>query len=140
MEPLVGVIAFRPEASLLYINAETILETVLKALRQSHDVRLVACDLSASPYIDLAGARMLLDLHDELASRRVTFCIVGAHAQLRDLLRAEGLAEKTDSGEWLRTLDSVLDESKRRRTIRSPSGTAARAVNGCRVSTIRSLR
>ena len=26
VEPLVGVIAFRPEASLLYINAETILE------------------------------------------------------------------------------------------------------------------
>src|SRR3954465_1564727 len=45
VEPLVGVIAFRPEASLLYINAETILETVLKALQKSSDVRLVACDL-----------------------------------------------------------------------------------------------
>jgi SulP family sulfate permease len=109
VEPLLGVIAFRPEASLLYINAETILETVLKALQNSSDVRLVACDLSASPYIDLAGARMLLDLHQELASRQVTFCIVGAHAQLRDLLRAEGLADKTDSGAWLRTLDSVLE-------------------------------
>jgi anti-anti-sigma factor len=112
VEPLVGVIAFRPEASLLYINAETILETVLKALQKTSDVRLVVCDLSASPYIDLAGARMLLDLHDELASRHVAFSIVGAHAQLRDLLRAEGLAEKTDSGEWLRTLDSVLGEGK----------------------------
>ena len=91
VEPLVGVIAFRPEASLLYINAETILETVLEAsLQRSPDVRLVACDLSASPYIDLAGARMLHDLHDELASRRVGFCIVGAHGQLRDLLRADG--------------------------------------------------
>jgi high affinity sulfate transporter 1 len=114
VEPLVGVIAFRPEASLLYINAETILESVLQALRKSSDVRLVACDLSASPYIDLAGARMLLDLHDELASRHVTLCIVGAHAQLRDLLRAEGLADRTDSGEWLQTLDSVLDEGKAR--------------------------
>jgi high affinity sulfate transporter 1 len=110
VEPLVGVIAFRPEASLLYINAETILDTVLIALKRTPDVRLVACDLSASPYIDLAGARMLSDLHDELASRRVAFCIVGAHAQLRDLLRAEGLAEKTDSGQWLRSLDSVLGE------------------------------
>ncbi|WP_425906538.1 SulP family inorganic anion transporter [Nitrobacter sp. TKz-YC02] len=108
--PLVGVVAFRPEASLLYINAETILEAVLEKLRMVSDVRLVACDLSASPYIDLAGARMLLDLYDELASRRITFCIVGAHAQLRELLRAEGLAEKTDSSEWLRTLDSVLRE------------------------------
>ena len=114
VEPLVGVIAFRPEASLLYINAETILETVLKALRNSPGVRLVACDLSSSPYIDLAGARMLLDLHDELASRHVALCIVGAHAQLRDLLRAEGLAEKTDSSEWLRTLDNVLGEGNAR--------------------------
>lgn len=110
VEPLVGTIAFRPEASLLYINAETILEAVLKALRKSSDVRLVACDLSASPYIDLAGARMLLDLYDELTSRHIAFCIAGAHAQLRELLRAEGLAEKMDSSDWLRTLDSVLGE------------------------------
>jgi high affinity sulfate transporter 1 len=110
VEPLDGIIAFRPEASLLYINSETVLATVLKALRRSSDVRLVACDLSASPFIDLAGARMLLDLHDELASRHIAFCVVGAHAQLRDLLRAEGLAEKTESSEWLRTLDSVLGE------------------------------
>jgi high affinity sulfate transporter 1 len=114
VEPLVGVIAFRPEASLLYINAETILATVLRAFRKSSDIKLVACDLSASPYIDLAGARMLRDLSDELASRHVAFCIVGAHGQLRDLLRAEGLAEKTDSGEWLRTLDSVLGDGKAR--------------------------
>ncbi|QQO12429.1 SulP family inorganic anion transporter [Bradyrhizobium diazoefficiens] len=112
VEPLVGVIAFRPEASLLYINAETILDTVLIALQSSPGVRLVACDLSASPYIDLAGARMLHDLHDELALRHVTFCIVGAHAQLRDLLRAEGLADKTDSLQWLRSLDSVLSDGQ----------------------------
>jgi MFS superfamily sulfate permease-like transporter len=112
VEPLVGIIAFRPEASLLYINAETILDTVLTTLRRSPGIHLVACDLSASPYIDLAGARMLHDLHDELASRGVTLCIVGAHAQLRDLLRAEGLEEKTDSGQWLRSLDSVLGDAK----------------------------
>ena len=114
VEPLAGVIAFRPEASLLYINAETILATVLKALRRSSGIKLVACDLSASPYIDLAGARMLHDLHDELAARHVAFCIVGAHGQLRDLLRAEGLAEKTDSAEWLRSLDSVLGDGESR--------------------------
>jgi MFS superfamily sulfate permease-like transporter len=112
VEPLVGVMAFRPEASLLYINAETIMDTVLMALGGAPGVRLVVCDLSASPYIDLAGARMLHDLHDELASRHVAFCIVGAHAQLRDLSRAEGLAEKTDASHWLRSLDSVLGEGQ----------------------------
>lgn len=114
VEPLVGIIAFRPEASLLYINAEMILDVVLNALQRSSDVRLVACDLSASPYIDLAGAHMLRNLHDELASRHVAFCIAGAHAQLRDLLRAEGLAERTDSGQWLRSLDNVLGDNQAR--------------------------
>ena len=112
VEPLVGVIAFRPEASLLYINAETILDTVLDALRKSSDIKVIVCDLSASPFIDLAGARMLHDLHDELEPRGVAFCIVGAHGQLRDLLQADGLAEKTDSRNWMRTLDSVLGEGK----------------------------
>lgn len=112
VEALVGIIAFRPEASLLYINAEMILDTVMAAVRNSPGVRLVVCDLSASPYIDLAGAGMLHDLHDELASRKVTFCIVGAHAQLRDLLRAEGLADKTDSSQWLRSVDSLLGDDE----------------------------
>jgi SulP family sulfate permease len=112
VEPLSGVLAFRPEASLLYINTETILEAVLNALGRLAGVRLVVCDLSASPYIDLAGSQMLRELHSELTSREVAFCIVGAHGQLRDLLRADGLAEKTDSADWLRSLDSVLGERK----------------------------
>jgi MFS superfamily sulfate permease-like transporter len=123
IEPLVGIIAFRPEASLLYINADTILETVTEALRRSPDVQLVACDLSASPYIDLAGSRMLHELHDELASRHIAFCIVGAHGQLRDLLQADGLGEKTDSGAWTGTLDSVLGDEK---TDRRQSGPPTR--------------
>lgn len=112
IEPLVGVIAFRPEASLLYINAETIQAAVRAALRKSSDIKVVICDLSASPFIDLAGARMLHDLHEELELRDVAFRIAGAHGQLRNLLQAEGLAEKTDSRDWMRTVDSVLGETK----------------------------
>lgn len=112
VEPLAGVIAFRPETSLLYINAETIMDTVLDALRKSSDIEVIVCDLSASPFIDLAGARMLHDLHEELEPRGVALRIVGAHGQLRDLLQADGLAEKTNSHDWMRTLDSVLGESK----------------------------
>jgi SulP family sulfate permease len=59
-EPLSGVIAFRPEASLIYINTEAAFETVLNRVRAagSADIRTVVCDISASPYLDLAGSRM----------------------------------------------------------------------------------
>ena len=61
-EALPGVIAFRPEASVIYVNADAVREEVLSRLGAS-DIRMVVCDLSASPYIDLAGSRMLHELH-----------------------------------------------------------------------------
>jgi len=114
VEPLTGVIAFRPEGSLLYINAETVLETVLARIRAAPDVKLVVCGLSSSPFIDLAGAKMLHDLNGELASRGIAFEIVGARGQVRDLLQADGLAEKTDSANWTRRMDSLLADLKLR--------------------------
>jgi MFS superfamily sulfate permease-like transporter len=95
-EVLRGVIAFRPEASLIYVNSDAVLEEVLSHVRASgpEPVRMVVCDLSAAPYVDLAGAHMLHELHDELISRGTTLRIVGAHGSVRDLLRADGVEEK----------------------------------------------
>jgi sulfate permease, SulP family len=109
-ETLPGVIAFRPEASLLYVNAAAVMQTVLSRLRSAvpSDIRLVVCDLSASPYVDLAGSRMLHELHGELAAKGIALRIVGAHGRLRDLLRADGLGEKVGRFDRVVTLDSVL--------------------------------
>ncbi len=109
-EPIPGVIAFRPEASLIYVNAESVLESVLERLRVAapQPIHLTVCDLSASPYLDLAGSRMLHQLHGELASRKIALRIVGAHGSVRDLLRADGIAEKVKGLERTATVDSVL--------------------------------
>ncbi|HXZ22240.1 MAG TPA: SulP family inorganic anion transporter [Pseudolabrys sp.] len=110
-EPILNVIAFRPEASLLYINAESVLIAVLDRLQLSTDIRLVVCDLSASPNIDLAGSNMLQRLYDELAVRGVVMRVVGAHGRVRDLLRADGFAERVNGIERTITLESVLAET-----------------------------
>jgi MFS superfamily sulfate permease-like transporter len=107
-EPLPNVIAFRPEASLLYVNADSVLEAVADRLRAAADIRLVVCDLSASPYIDLAGSRMLHQLHGELAGRGIALHIVGAHGRVRDLLRADGIGEKVGGLDRFATLDGLL--------------------------------
>jgi high affinity sulfate transporter 1 len=92
-EPLPGIIAFRPEASVLYVNAEAILDSVLSRLDAERDIRLVICDLSASPYIDLAGSRMLHELYAKLAALGVPLRII-AHGRVKDLLRADGIGDK----------------------------------------------
>jgi high affinity sulfate transporter 1 len=109
-EPLPGVIAFRPEASLIYVNADGILETVLQHVRASGrpDVRLVVFDLSASPHMDLAGSRMLHDLNDALGARGISLRVVGAHGFVRDLLRADGVAGKIGGLGRMTTLERVL--------------------------------
>ena len=109
-EPLPGVVAFRPEASLLYVNADSVLEAVMDRVRSQGPagIRLVVCDLSASPHIDLAGSGMLHRLHDELAQHGIALQIVGAHGRLRDLLRADGIDEKVGGLDRLTTLDGLL--------------------------------
>jgi SulP family sulfate permease len=109
-EVLRGVIAFRPEASLIYVNSDAVLEQVLSHVRASgpEPVRMVVCDLSAAPYADLAGAHMLHELHAELISRGATLRIVGAHGSVRDLLRADGVEEKVGAIDRAVTLVSLL--------------------------------
>lgn len=112
-EPLPGVIAFRPEASLTYINADVVLDAVLRRLEAagSANIRVVVCDLSASPYVDLSGSRALHDMYKQLAVRGVTLRLVGARARVRDLLRADGVAEKIGRFDRVTTLDAVISEA-----------------------------
>jgi high affinity sulfate transporter 1 len=123
-ETLAGVIAFRPEASLIYVNADAILESVLNRLGTAgpSNIHLVVCDLSASPYVDLAGSRMLHELHSQLAARGIALRIVGAHGWARDLLRADGIGEKVQGLGRVVTLDNLLEgEGSRRKSSRDTS-------------------
>jgi len=109
-EQLSDIIAFRPEASLLYYNADSVLETTVQhlELRGPASIRLVVCDLSASPHVDLAGSHMLHQLHDELAQHGIELRVVGARGRVRDLLRADGIGEKVGGLDRLATLNSLL--------------------------------
>jgi SulP family sulfate permease len=114
-EPLSNVIAFRPEASLLYVNADSVLEAVSSRLEAdgTTNIRLVVCDLSASPHVDLAGSRMLHRLHDELARCGIALRIVEARGRVRDLLRADGVGEKVGGLDRTLTLHDVLSSAPR---------------------------
>jgi high affinity sulfate transporter 1 len=109
-EAIPGVLLFRVEGSLLYFNSDHVREVVWRKVVSTPDLRLVIGDLSNSPTVDVAGARMLARLHQELAVRGAAFRIVEAHAQVRDLLRAEGVEERVGYLGRHLTLDAVLAE------------------------------
>jgi sulfate permease, SulP family len=120
-EPLPNAIVCRPEASLLYVNAESVLDVVSDRLKtdNSPDIRLVVFDLSASPHIDLAACAMLHKLHGNLAHQGIALRIVGARGGVRDLLRADGLGEKVGGLGRFVTLDDVLVSASKTGTRRS---------------------
>jgi high affinity sulfate transporter 1 len=89
-----GVLVFRVEASLLYFNVEHVRNAIWDKVRSTMgEVKLVVCDLSTSPFVDLAGARMLVALNRELQALGIRLRLVAAHAKVRDVLRAQGLEE-----------------------------------------------
>lgn len=86
-----GVLVFRVEASLLYFNVDHVRSLVWAKVQATPSLRLVVCDLSNSPFVDVAAACMLSGLQKDLAERGVHMRLTSAHAHVRDLLRAEGL-------------------------------------------------
>lgn len=95
-EPVAGALVFRVDAALVRFNVQHVHDVVWSRLRTTAPaVQLVVSDLSTSPTVDLAGVRMLARLDEELRALRIDFRLAGAHAFVRDLLRAEGLEVRT---------------------------------------------
>jgi len=108
-EAVPGALVFRVEASLLYFNAEHVRDTVLEKLRTApKPVRLVVCDLSTTPYVDVTSALMLMGLQANLHAAGIEFRLVEARATVRDLLRAGGLEARMGSVSRRISLDDVI--------------------------------
>ena len=109
-ERIPSVLAFRVEAGIVYFNVDHVFRVVLERIEaEVKTLRLVVCDLSTSPNIDLAGARMFLDLHTELAKRGIILRLVEAHASVRDLLRIEGAEDRVGRIDRFATVDDVIE-------------------------------
>lgn len=89
-----GLFLFRVEAPLLYFNVGTIRSKLLQEMEaETQPVKLVVCDLSTSPYIDVSGARLLAQLEDDLYKQGIDFRVAEAHAEVREMLRATAISE-----------------------------------------------
>lgn len=125
-ERIPGVLPFRVEAGILYFNTETVFDSLLARIQaETPKPRLVVCDLSTSPTVDLAGARMFLSLQEELARQGIALRLVEARASVRDMLRLEGVEDKVGPIDRFRSLaDIVADAELRGKSSPSPSSSS----------------
>jgi high affinity sulfate transporter 1 len=93
-EQFPGVLIVRVESSLLYFNAEYVRDTIWNHAASSPGIRVVICDLSNAPHVDVSGAKMLKGLVGGLQSSGSQLRIVEARSTIRDLLRAEGVEDQ----------------------------------------------
>lgn len=109
-----GLFLFRIEAPLLYFNVETVNSTILKAVQlEETSVKLAVCDLSTSPYIDAAGAKMLLQLEEELERKGIQLRVAEAHSEVREILRATGISESLGGVSRHTSLADIVEEFER---------------------------
>jgi len=119
-EDVPGVLVVRVEASLLYFNVGHVRDEVRRMVATAGALRAVVWDLSTSPYVDIAGVRLLAETGRELAARGVALQFVGAHAPVRDVMRAEFGAEAVEAGR-ARSVDDAVEAAVRPEGPRAPA-------------------
>ncbi len=89
-----GIIILRVESSILYFNAEDALQKINTNIENYEgNLQLVILDLSASPFIDVAGSKMVLQLSNQLKKKGIKLKLVEALSNARDIMRKQGMED-----------------------------------------------
>lgn len=110
-EPVQGVLILRPESSILYFNIAYIRAKIKNHVSNYQgSLALVIIDLSSANYVDVSGARFLVQMEDELEKENIRLRIVDALGSVRDILRAEKMEEEIGHISRKVTINDILEE------------------------------
>jgi len=110
-QPVEGVLILRPESSILYFNINHIKEDIHELVTNYRGkLNLLILDMSSANYVDVSGARFLLQLENELEKKGIGFRIVDALGKVRDILRAEGMEKEIGHISRKSTINEILAE------------------------------
>ncbi|MFD2200560.1 SulP family inorganic anion transporter [Shivajiella indica] len=90
---ITGIRILRVESSILYFNADFVEDRILE-LCSDPAILTVILDLNSSPHVDVTGAKMLFKISEKLREEKKELKIVGARAEVRDILRKLHLEEQ----------------------------------------------
>jgi MFS superfamily sulfate permease-like transporter len=109
-ERIPDVLVVRLEGALLYFNTDHVRDRLTALVsRRVAPPRLIVLFMGTSPFIDLAGTEMLIDLHAGLRAKGITFRLAEAHGQVREALHRVGHEEAAGLAETHATVDDVVN-------------------------------
>jgi len=109
-ELIPGVLIFRPEASLIYFNVDSVRDAISDRVQaEVPPPKLVVIDLSAAPYVDLQSAYTLGHLADELTKTGIRVHLVEARSGVRERLRRAGVDERLGGIDRFTSVADVVD-------------------------------
>ena len=121
-ERVPGVLVARVEGTLLYFNVDHVRAELMRRVEASEaPISLLVLDLSASPGIDLAGVRLLEQLASLLQARGITFRLAEVRGMVRDMIGAEGLADRLGIAERGSSVAEIIARSAMRTDGRASS-------------------
>jgi high affinity sulfate transporter 1 len=102
-----GVLAVRPEGSLVYFNVDHVHDRIIEMIGSSavriHTVILV---MAAVPFVDLAGSRLVMELRAALREQGIALRLAEARDGVCDALRR---VEADPSIDWAAAKETVAD-------------------------------
>jgi MFS superfamily sulfate permease-like transporter len=105
-----GALILRIESSLLYFNADHVYGEIRDYLMANEGkLKLVILDLSSTSFVDVSASKMLLRLSNELRDQGISFRIVEALSNVRDILRKLGMEEITGHISRKTSIQSEVD-------------------------------
>jgi sulfate permease, SulP family len=103
------VLVARSEGSLLYFNVDYVHDQLMAFVRERPTPpRLVIFFLGNVPFVDLAGAELLVELKAKLRQQGIAFQLAEVHGEVREALRRLGDGHGVGLAEAHQTVDDVL--------------------------------
>lgn len=107
--PVRGVLVARPNAPVLFADAIAVRDWVFERL---DGVGTVVLDLEATTDLDVPGADMLRELHDDLSHRNVGLRLARVHHDVRELLDRAGVLDRLGADHLHATTREAVEHSR----------------------------
>ena len=108
-EPTPGVLILRPDGTLYYVNAQSILDTVESMVASSqHPVHTVVIDLDANDELDITSSEKLVKLVHDLRSQRIRVGFAHLHAPALTIARHAGVFDELDAAPIFETVAQAV--------------------------------